>query len=106
MSHVQSKERRYSIRVPGSYPVLLRDARRRVIGRGKTANISERGLFLLLPGGRKLAPAADVQVEMDLPRSPASPRSTRTVRYRARVVRVVAMGKWQGVGLELAEKLP
>ena len=105
MIQARCRERRASVRVPGSYAVQVWDARGRVVGRGRTANIAERGMFVLLPGGR--LPEADqfVEIEMELPHSPAHLRMTRTVRYRARVVRVEPMGRWQGVALELHEKL-
>lgn len=105
MIHARIADRRASLRVPSSYPVSLRDTRGKAIGRGKTANISERGLFVLLPSGRTPNPEQRVEVEMELPHSPAHQRLTRVVRYTARVVRVERMGQWQGVALELLEKL-
>jgi hypothetical protein len=91
--------------VPSSYPVLLRDIKGRTIGRGRTANISERGVFVLVPDGRTPAQGQTIEIEMDLPHSPAHQRMRRTVRYAARVVRVEPMGRWQGIALELGEKL-
>jgi len=105
MSSTRVKDRRASTRVAGSYPVQMWDARGRVIGRGRTGNLSENGVFVLLPGGRRVAADSLVQVEMELPRSPDKPRLRRRVRYTARVIRTEAMGQWRGVGLELIAKL-
>ena len=105
MASVKCSERRESVRVPGSYPVCLWDARGRLIGRGKTANISERGAFVLLPAGRPVPLNGLIQIEMDLPRSPTHQRLSRRVRYTARVVRAQPMGQWQGVAVELQDKI-
>lgn len=105
MTQARVKERRNSVRVPGSYPVQLCDAHGRALGRGRTANISEQGVFVLLPGGRTPTINQAVRLTMELPLSPDRQRSTRTVRYLARVARVEPMGQWQGVALELVEKI-
>jgi len=105
MIQARCRERRASVRVPGSYGVRLWDSKGRTIGRGRTANFSERGVFILLSGGRAPSVNEPVEIQMDLPRSPDHQRATRTVRYSARVVRVEPMGQWQGIALELQEKL-
>jgi len=106
MTSSKVAERRTSVRVPSSYPVQVWDQRGRPIGRGKTGNISENGVFALLtPGGRSAAVGSMVKIEMDLPRSLGHPRLIRKVRYSARVIRLEMMGAWRGVGLELLDKL-
>ncbi len=105
MVHVSSRERRASVRVPGSYSAEITDTRNRLIGRGRTANISEQGVFILLPGGRQPPVNTVVHLLMELPRSPAQPRRTRMVRYSARVLRVEPMGRWIGIALQLCDKL-
>jgi c-di-GMP-binding flagellar brake protein YcgR len=103
----QTTERRRSIRVPAVYPVVIRDRRGKVLGRGRTANISESGVFAMVSG--RISPRANqVVVELTVPaHGDAQPRrgDCRTVCYRCRVVRLQAMGRLLGIGVEFLEKL-
>lgn len=105
MVQPRTRERRNSVRVPGSYCVQLWDGHGRVVGRGRTANISQHGVFVLMPGGRMPAVGQTLELAMDLPLAPDRQRVTRTVRYLARVARVEPMGQWRGIALELGQKL-
>lgn len=105
MPSTKVMERRKSVRVASSYPVEVCDHKGRIIGRGRTGNISESGVFALLPGGKEVPLNSTVIIEMELPRSPSQQRQSRRVRYTARVVRTEPMGSWRGLGLELLEKL-
>ena len=105
MPTIRTKERRASVRMPGSHPAMLSDAKGRMIGRGRTGNISESGVFVLVPGGRNVQIGATLRIQLELPRSPDHPRMKRRVLYNARVVRVEPMGEWRGVGLELLDKI-
>ncbi|MCG3178856.1 MAG: hypothetical protein BIFFINMI_01186 [Phycisphaerae bacterium] len=105
MTTTRTSERRNSVRIAGSYPVQLWDHRGRLVGRGRTGNLSESGMFVLVPGGRGVSLNSLVRVEIELPRSPDHPRMTRRVTYQALVVRIEPMGDWRGLGLDLVDKV-
>ena len=101
-------ERRRSIRVAAAYPVSICDRRGRVLTRGRTANISENGVFVLASNVRRLPPSGEVLLQIAVP--DASSRqsrrdSSRIVRYVSRIVRSGSLGRFVGLGIEFVQKL-
>ena len=92
-----------------AHPALIRTCRGHFLARGRTANISETGVFIIArcPDG----PPRDeeVVVEIELPSAAATARGrrpgTREVRYRCRVVRTRTLGHLVGLGVEFMEKI-
>ena len=104
---VHTTERRQQHRMAATYPIRILAGRGRVICAGRTANITERGVYALFRFGRELSDAGRVTVELILPAHTVSESAsdTRTVRYRCRVTRQELMGHHLGMGLEFVEKL-
>jgi len=91
-----------------AYPIRVLNGRGNVICAGRTANLTEQGVYALFRFGRELPGSGRTIIEMVLPAhtAPDSARNdTRTVRYRCRVTRQELMGGHLGVGLEFVEKL-
>jgi len=106
---VRTEERRCGRRLAGSYPVVVRDRRGRVLARGRTGNVSQTGLYLLADRPRDIRPERTVLVEIVLPvlaRHRLADGARRTVRYLGRVVRAEEVGQLIGVAIELGRKLP
>ena len=106
---VRTAERRRSVRLAAAYPAIVRDRRGRILARGRTANISEKGVFVI---ARRRAgpppPQEDISVELTIPaaRTLRSRRqAVRTVRYRGRIARTQPIGQLIGLGIEFLEKL-
>jgi hypothetical protein len=90
------------------YPIRILAGRGRVTCAGRTANLTERGVYALFRFGRELSAAGSITVELVLPAHTTSESArddTRTVRYRCRVTRQELMGQHLGVGLEFVAKL-
>jgi len=91
-----------------AYPIRVLAGRGKVVCAGRTANLTERGVYALFRFGRELSATGRVTAELILPAHTASDSAkddTRTVRYRCRVTRQELMGQHLGVGLEFIEKL-
>ncbi len=101
---LRTRERRRSLRLPAAYPVRLLDRRGRIKRRARTVNVSETGVMILISDHPTLEMGAELRIEIDVP-DPGKTRGSRTVRYRARVVRRQELGQMLGLGLEFAEKL-
>ncbi len=101
---VRTAERRRHVRVAASYGAVLHNGRRRVLARGRTVNISENGVFVVVRGRPRLAEVGEVFADLVIPADPVV-GTTREVQYRCRVVRTVDLADMTGVGLELIEKL-
>jgi hypothetical protein len=101
---VHATERRLSLRVSSAYPVKVWDEDE-LLTSGRTANLSEDGLMAVV---RSCILPPEVLIEITLP-STAPPRrgrsQTRTVCYRARVVRQLIMGNLTGLGVQLLKKV-
>jgi hypothetical protein len=101
---VRTAERRRNSRLPAAFRAIVRDRRGRMLARGRTANISENGVFVML--GRSIP--ADVNdtlmVEMTVPADPIA-GTRRLVTYRCRIVRRQQMGNMLGLGLSFTQKL-
>lgn len=105
---VRTDDKRHSPRANSAHFAVVRDARGDVLANGRTANISERGVFVV---GRLTRPAArgqEVLIRMTLPTAAVQRgrrRLTRTVTYRCRVIRTEEMGPLTGLAAELIEKI-
>jgi c-di-GMP-binding flagellar brake protein YcgR len=94
------EKRRYE-RVPLSCPAKVLDKRKRLLVKGKTADISAGGVKILGPLVKELQLGSQVRVEIEL-LLPNTSR-TRTVQRNASVRRVETMGDWASVALEFAD---
>jgi hypothetical protein len=102
---VRATERRLSLRVSAAHPVKVLDEDERLLTSGRTANTSENGLMAVV---RSCPLPPEVLIEITLPSPALSHRGrgqTRTVRYRARVVRLQIMGNLTGLGVQLLKKV-
>ena len=102
---VRAVEKRLSLRISAAYPVSVCRKDKTFLAKGRTANISENGLLAVVRGCQL---PAEVLVEITLPSQSGSNRTrnqTRTVLYRARIVRQQVLGNLLGLGVELLEKV-
>jgi len=88
-----------------AYPIRVISGRGGVVAVGRTANITERGVYALFRRDRELP--ASITVELILPAHTVteSRNATRTVLYRCRVTHQERMGKHLGAGLEFVKKI-
>jgi hypothetical protein len=100
-----ARERRAHERAQEACRAVLCDGRGRPLGRGKTSNISEGGVHVLVPGpcpavrvGRR------VRIELTVPDTRAGGRR-RCVRYTAIVLRNEPVGQWTGIAVRFESKL-
>lgn len=102
---VSAAERRRSIRAATAYFTVLSDRNnRRVLAQGRTANISEEGILLVVRGSGRIPQEGRVCVTIRVPANPAL-GTTRQVVYRCRIVRRQELGNMLGLGLEFLTKL-
>jgi c-di-GMP-binding flagellar brake protein YcgR len=106
------KERRRDTRVAATYPAAVHTVGGRLLFEGRTANISENGVFLVANG--KAPPIGhEAVITLTLPGASAADvrggrgvrKDTRTVRYRCRIVRTQPIGHLVGLGVEFLEKI-
>ncbi len=102
---VRTAERRRNSRLPAAFRSILRDRRGRILAKGRTANISENGVFIMLSRAVSAALHDTVSVEMTVPADPIA-GTRRLVNYRCRIVRRQEMGNMVGLGLTFVKKLP
>lgn len=101
----RATERRLSLRVSAAHPVKVLDEEERLLTSGRTANTSENGLMAVV---RSCPLPPEVLIEITLPSLTPSRRGhgqTRTVCYRARVIRRQIMGNLMGLGVQLLKKI-
>ena len=98
---VRVGERRRSIRLPAAYPTLLAEPDGRVLARGRTANISEHGLFLIISSPTLPPQGHTLVVEITVP---APNDDVRTISYSCRIVRRQEVGQLVGLGVEFARE--
>lgn len=101
---IHIEERRHSVRMSAAHQAVIYDRRRKPIARGRTANISERGIFVLTRSNHAIAEDQAVFVELIVPEDPCA-GTLRQVAYRCRVIRRQELGNMLGIGLELQEKI-
>ena len=105
---VTTAERRRDTRTAAAFAVTVCDRRRRLLARGKTANISEAGVFIVVhPSGKPFdPPPKQVLVELTLPALTGNSKrpTTRAVVYLCRVVHTIQLGQMVGLGLQFIEK--
>ena len=100
---IRAAERRRSIRESAAYPAVIADRHGRFIARGRTANISEQGAFVLADA-QSLKLQQVVLVELSLP-SLKRPDARRVVTYACRIARRQQIGQLVGVGVEFLQKI-
>jgi hypothetical protein len=94
--------------MPAVYPVAVYDRRGRLLARGRTANISETGVFVIVDMRRDLHVCGQVRVEIVLPATTSKPNrrdATRTLLFASRIIRMQSVGQLLGLGLEFIRKL-
>lgn len=107
-SDASIQERRRGSRDAAAYPVAIRGAGGRLIARGRTANISAHGAFVVLDGRRDVPRSGRLRVDIQVPDAGTNSRrktQARTVSYTCRIVRAQSLGNLLGLGLEFVEKL-
>jgi hypothetical protein len=106
--NVQTAERRRCRRVAAAHAVDLFTRRRGLIAHGRTANISETGVFVIVDGRSAIPRGGEVCITICIPASSTScgrRDQFRTVSYTCRIARVQALGNLLGLGLEFLSKL-
>ncbi len=101
-------ERRSCIRMSAAYPVNVMDLRGRLLGRGRTANISESGVYILLCPRSPMPENGQINLELTVPGLTDRPNgrpSTRKVLYASKVVRTVRVGNMLAIGVQFLKKL-
>ena len=101
---VRAAERRRSTRHTAAYPTVLVDLRGNILARGRSANISEHGLFVIVSGLASPLAGGNVVAKVSIPAT-AGGKQTRIVVYECRIVRRQALGQLVGLGVELCKKL-
>ena len=102
---VRTAERRRNSRLPAAFPTVIRDRRGKLLAKGRTANISENGVCIMIRRAAGVAIHDTVTIAMTVPADPIA-GTRRLVNYRCRVVRRQEMGNVVGLGLTFIEKLP
>ena len=100
-------DQRQGVRSSSAYAIRVRDMGGRALGQGRTANISERGVLVLVNTPEDMEVGQQVLLDMVLPGVSGATRqdSAHTVTYEARVANVRYIGQMLGVGLELIKKV-
>ena len=77
------------------------------MARGRTANFSENGMYVLARAYKRVLPSQDLRIELTLPNSSLchSRRDVRVVVYTCRVARCEDLGSMTGFGVQLLKKL-
>ena len=99
---IRTAERRQSVRNSAAYPAVISDRHGRPLARGRTANISEHGAFVLA-NGQSLQLEQIVLIELSVPSLRGQGR--RCVLYACRIARRQQLGQLVGVGVEFLQKL-
>ena len=101
-------DRRREVRTPAAFPATVHDSRGRLLAKGRTTDISERGALIVARSMRPAPRVKQAMLEMTLPAAceltPKRP-ATRTVRYSCRIVRCQKLGHLLCLGLEFVEKM-
>jgi c-di-GMP-binding flagellar brake protein YcgR len=98
-------ERRVNVRMAAAHSAILVDRRnRRILTMGRTANISENGILLVVRQSHRVPAEGEVCVRLTVPHNPLI-GDKREVTYRCRIVRRQEMGNMLGLGLQFLKKL-
>jgi hypothetical protein len=100
-------DQRQGVRSNSAYAIRIKDMDGRVLGKGRTANVSENGLLVLVDTPEDMEVGQQVLLDMVLPGVTGATRHdvARTVTYQARVANVRYIGHMLGMGLELVKKV-
>jgi len=103
--NLRTAERRCSCRMAAAHSAVLSDRRdRTVLAMGRTANISENGILLVVRQSGRIPTDGEVCVRLTVPANPLT-GDKRQVAYRCRIIRRQEMGNMLGLGLEFLKKL-
>jgi hypothetical protein len=100
-------DRRQAARAAASYPVTIYDRRGYLLGRGRTVDISQAGVFVVAIPIRRATYFDRILVEIDLSRPSDRRGGTsggKVVRYLARVIRRERLAQMEGLGLQILGK--
>ena len=100
------QERRLSTRVTAAHGVIVRDLEGRLLARGRTADISERGVFVLADSHPALQVDWEILAELCVPALARGRSGSRTVTYRCRVARLLPIAQLTGLALEFLGRVP
>ena len=101
-------ERRGRARASVAYPVTVSDRRGRILARGRTTDLSQSGLFVVVTAPKGSIKASQVEVEISIPKTRfrgGARETPRKVRYLVHVVRREEFGQMYGLALDFIEKL-
>ena len=101
-------DRRTAGRLSTAFPVAVCDRNGRLLAKGRSANVSAQGLFVVASARHNLQTRTRVRVFLRVP--DASDRAgrrkrTRPAEYVCRVARVQQLGDLVGLGLEFVKKV-
>jgi hypothetical protein len=98
-------ERRISVRMAAAYSAVLIDRRNRtILTMGRTANISENGILLVVRLSHRVPVEGEVCVRLTVPSNPLT-GDKREVTYLCRIIRRQEMGNMLGLGLQFLKKI-
>ena len=104
---VRTANRRRGMRAAAAYRAVVLTPGGRVLARGRAANISAQGAFVIANCPKGPPQCSEVVIEMEVPAA-SGPRAgreaRRTVRYFCRVVRTQTLGHLVGLGLQFLEE--
>ncbi len=101
-------EKRHSERMAACHPVVLYDMDGHVLVKGKSSNISEKGVLIVAQLNGDLPKCDEVIAELTVPnpkKRSDHQNDTRKVRFRGKIVRSVCMGSLIGLGVEFLENI-
>ena len=98
----RTAERRRSTRMSACYIAIIRHGRR-VLARGRTADISEAGVMVVARASRPMPANGCVFVDLIVPADPLAGTKCQ-VTYLCRVARQAELGNMVGLGLEFVQK--
>jgi len=104
---VTTAERRRSSRAAAAHPATISSRRGRFLARGRTANISENGAFVVSRCTRSKLRGETVILDVAVPTAAArgGRDERREVRYLCRIIRTENLGELLGIALAFVEKL-
>lgn len=102
---VRTTERRRSVRMAASFPATIRNFRNRIVARGRTTDISEGGVFVVVHRNRYIPESGgEAFVDLIIPADPLA-GTKREVTYRCKITRRQDLANMLGLGLQFIEKI-